>query len=76
MIMRVRINLDGKSAAAHLVGLATKIEAPVYLTDGANMRVSAKSLLGAVCAQFDFTEIWLEVEGDHYFLFKDFIVEE
>ena len=39
------------------------------------MRVSAKSLLGAMYAAFDFSEIWLETENDNYFVFQDFIAE-
>lgn len=76
--MKVRINLDTKTSAAKLVEIASTLgeKEQAFLTDGNNMRVSAKSLLGAVCAQFDFNEIWLETENDHFFLFKDFIVEE
>ena len=74
--MRVRINLDTDTAAARLVALAETLQEPVYLIDGSHMCVSAKSLLGALCAKFDFNEIWLECEGEHYFLFKEFIVEE
>lgn len=74
--MKTKIRLDTQDAAARLVGLATNLTSPVYLTDGAGIRVSAKSMLGTLYAKFDFTEIWLETEGEHYFLFKDFIVEE
>ena len=74
--MRVKINLDTQSAAVRLVGLATSLNEKVYLTDGADMCVSAKSMLGVVCARFDFTEIWLITENDHYIKFKDFMVEE
>ena len=74
--MRVKINIDTQSAAARLVGLATSLSENVCLTDGNDMRVSAKSLLGAFYATMDFNEIWLETENDHYFLFKDFIVED
>ena len=74
--MKVKVNIDTGHAAARFVGLATSLTDPVYLTDGAGMRVSAKSLLGALYAAFDFTEVSLETEGDHYFKFKDFIVEE
>ena len=73
--MRIKIFLDTDSAASRLVGLASKITEPVYLTDGANMCVSAKSLLGTLCARFDFSEIWLETENDHFFLFKDFMTD-
>ena len=74
--MKVKINIDTASAAARLVTLAESLEEDVYLTDGADMRVTAKSLLFAMCVRFDFNEIWLETENDHYFIFKDFIVEE
>ena len=74
--MRIKINLDTQSAATRLVGLASGLNEPVYLTDGAHIRVSAKSMLGTLYARFDFTEIWLETENDHYHLFKDFMTEE
>ena len=74
--MRIKIRLDTQTDAQHLVGLATGLEEKVTLTDGADMRVSAKSMLGALYAKFDFTEIWLETENEHYFKFKDFVVEE
>ena len=74
--MRVRINIDTQSSVSKLVGVASSIPGKVDLTDGTGMRVSAKSLLGAAYAAFDFSEIWLETEGDHYFLFKEFIVGE
>ena len=73
--MRIKINLDTDSAAARLVGIATSLGEKVILTDGAGMRVSAKSMLGALYAAFDFTEIWLETENDHYLLFKEFMTE-
>ena len=69
--MRVKINLDTDGAAARLVGLATSIPEVVTLTDGSGMTVSAKSLLGALYARFDFREIWLETEKDHFMLFKE-----
>lgn len=74
--MRIKINLDTDSAAARLVSLATGLQEQVVLTDGSGMRVSAKSMLGAIYAAFDFNEVWLETENDHYLLFKDFMSEE
>lgn len=73
--MKLKVNIDTESAAARLVGLATKLNEPVYLTDGANMRVSAKSMLGAVYATMDFSEVWIETENDHYYMFKEFASE-
>ena len=40
------------------------------------MVVAAKSLLGTMYAKFEFNEIWLETENEHYFMFNDFVVEE
>ena len=74
--MKVKIILDTHSAAARLVELASGLSENIYLTDGANMCVSAKSLLGAMYASFDFNEVWLETENDRYYVFKDFIAEE
>ena len=74
--MRIKINLDTQSAATRLVELALDHNEPVYLTDGAHIRVSAKSMLGTLYARFDFNEIWLETENEYYHLFKDFMTEE
>ena len=73
--MKVKIILDTKSAAARLVEIAAGLDEDVHLTDGSHMRVSAKSLLGTLYAQFDFNEIYLETENEHYYEFKDFIAE-
>ena len=74
--MRELIRLDTQEEVIKLVDIASQIKDNIWLKDGNSMCVSAKSLLGAVCARFDFTEIWLETEEDHYFLFKDFIIGE
>lgn len=74
--MKLKIRLDTDSSAVKLVGLATQLSEQVTLTDGQGMVVAAKSLLGTMYAKFEFTEIWLETENEHYFMFKDFVVEE
>ena len=74
--MKFKIRLDTDTAATRLVGLATGLNEKVTLTDNNGLVVSAKSLLGAMYVRFEFQEIWLETENDHYFLFKDFIIEE
>ena len=73
--MKIKINIDTQTAAARLVELATSLKEQVYLTDGKEMRISAKSMLGALYAYFDFTEVWLETEKDHYLMFKEFTAE-
>ena len=73
--MRVKISLDTDTAAADIVEKASRLNETVLLTDGTGMVINAKSLLGTVYAKFEFTEIWLETENEHYVMFKDFIVE-
>ena len=73
--MRVKISLDTDTAAADIVEKASRLNEKVLLTDGTGMVINAKSLLGTVYAKFEFTEIWLETENEHYVMFKDFIVE-
>ena len=74
--MKLKIRLDTDSAAVRLVGLASQLNERVTLTDGAGMTVAAKSLLGTMYARFEFTEVWLETENEHYHMFRDFVVEE
>ena len=74
--MKIKINLDTNTDIAHLVAIATKIHDRITLTDNNGMVVNAKSLLGAAYAKFEFAEIWLESENDHYLAFKDFMTEE
>ena len=74
--MKLKIRIDTDSAAVRLVGLASQLSERVILTDGAGMTVAAKSLLGTMYAKFEFTEIWLETENEHYHMFRDFVVEE
>lgn len=72
--MRYQIDLTTQAQANKIVEIASKLANPVYLVDGAGMRVSAKSLLGVLYATFDFTVVWLESEADYYFYFKEFIL--
>lgn len=74
--MRMKIRLDTANDAAKLVTIAEQIPETICLTDGSGMCVSAKSLLGALCATFDFREIYLECENNYYFYFRNFEVEE
>ena len=74
--MKIKINLDTNTDMVNLVAIATKIQDKITLTDNNGMIVNAKSLLGAAYAKFEFAEIWLESDHDHYFAFKDFMAEE
>ena len=74
--MRLKIRLDTDSDAVKLVGIASGIKENITLTDGNGLCVSAKSLLGTMYVRFEFSEIWLETENEHYHMFREFIVEE
>ena len=74
--MKLKIRLDTDSDAVKLVGITSKLNENITLTDGNGLCVSAKSLLGTMYVRFEFNEIWLETENEHYFAFKDFVVEE
>lgn len=74
--MKLKIRIDTDSDAVKLVGIASKLKENITLTDGNGLCVSAKSLLGTMYVRFEFNEIWLETENEHYFDFKDFMVEE
>lgn len=74
--MRLKIRLDTDSDAVKLVGIASQLNENITLTDGNGLCVSAKSLLGTMYVRFEFNEIWLETENEHFFDFKDFMVEE
>jgi hypothetical protein len=47
------------------VSVCSRIAAPVYVTDGAGLKVSAKSVLG-VMYSMEFANIWCECEEDIY----------
>lgn len=71
--MRVKINLDTEPSVRNLVGIATRINEKITVTDNNGLVVNAKSILGVLYAKMEFNELWLECENDHYFAFKDFI---
>jgi hypothetical protein len=71
--MKVQIRLDTMRDVQDFVRIATKMEGAVHITDGAGLKVSAKSLLGALYAM-EFEELWCESENDIYRNIEDFIV--
>ena len=72
--MRAKINLDTIRAINEFVGICTQISAAVYITDGAGLKVSGKSLLGVMYAM-EFDDLWCECEKDIYHDIEKFIVE-
>jgi hypothetical protein len=69
--MRVKVELVTNKDAVEFVNIATQISEPVYLVDE-NFRVSAKSLLGALCSM-EWNELWCECERDIYTKIEKFV---
>jgi hypothetical protein len=46
---------------------------PVYITDGAGLRISAKSVLG-VMYSMEFADIWCETDANLYSQLNKFII--
>ena len=47
---RNKIHLETMNDINEFVGIVSQIESPVYLEDGENFRVSAKSIIGAIAS--------------------------
>ena len=73
--MKVKIRLDTGRDAQKFVAITTPLKGSIHITDGSGLKVSAKSLLGALYAM-EFDELWCESENDIYRHIEDFIVIE
>lgn len=71
--MRVQIRLDTMSDAQKFVEIASRIPERITVTDGNDLRVSAKSLLGMLHAM-EFEELWCECDKDIYQNIERFVV--
>ena len=71
--MKARIRLDTMKDITQFAAICAKIPENVLITDGAGLKVSAKSVLG-VMYSMEFTEIWCECERDIYHEIAPFIV--
>lgn len=71
--MRAQIRLDTMSDVHRFVKIATSQRGAVHITDGEGLKVSAKSLLGALYAM-EFDHLWCEAEEDIYYAIEDFII--
>lgn len=71
--MRVQIRLDTLHDVQDFVNIVTRMHGNIYITDNAELKVSAKSLLGAIYAM-EFEELWCESEEDIYRNIQDFII--
>ena len=71
--MRAKINLDTMRDINDFIRICTNIPVAVYITDGAGLKVSGKSLLGIMYAM-EFDNLWCECEQDIYSDLQKFIV--
>lgn len=56
--MRAKIRLDTMKDISQFVGICSNVAEPVHITDGAGLKVSAKSILG-VMYSMEFSDIWM-----------------
>lgn len=70
--MKVKIDLETMSDVTRFVAITSQVGVPVYLTSD-NFRVSAKSLLGALCSM-EWDDVWCECEEDIYTKIEKFVV--
>ena len=71
--MKVKIRLETLSDVHRFVKIATAHSGDIHITDGNDLRVSAKSLLGTIYAM-EFDNIWCESEEDIYHAIEKFII--
>ena len=71
--MKAKIRLDTMKDINQFVSACTSVHVPVYITDGAGLKVSAKSVLG-VMYSMEFADIWCECEEDIYHLIERFTI--
>ena len=70
--MKAKVNLETMSNINEFVAIASTVDAPVYLV-GDNVKVSAKSLLGALYTM-EWKEVWCECEVDIYNKIAKFVI--
>lgn len=74
--MRAKLRIDTMSDATRFVDIVKKLPQPITITDGAGLRVNAKSLIGVLHA-LEFSDILCETEDDNdiYMAIKEFVIE-
>lgn len=71
--MKAKIRLDTMRDLNEFVRICTGVIPQVYITDGRGLRVSAKSVLGAMYAM-EFNELWCECDIDIWHEISEFVV--
>lgn len=72
--MKAKIHLDTLTEVRRFVEAACAIPVPVHITDGRGLRVSAKSMMGAIYS-LEFDELWCECEQDIFHIISPFMAE-
>ena len=62
--MRLKIVLDTMQDVKNFVDTVSRVNAPVFLSDGAHQQVCATSQLGAIFAKMEWSEIYCLCETD------------
>jgi len=73
--LKAKIRLDTLSDIRGFVDATSSADEPVILTDGSNLTVSAKSLLG-VMYTMEWNEVYCTCNIDIYGLIEPYIAEE
>lgn len=73
-MMKAKVNLETGSSIQRFVDICSRIPEKVFLVDGDNFCVSAKSLLGAV-ATMDWTEVYVVCEKDIRASIMDYLAD-
>ncbi len=73
--MKVKVRLDTLSDIKGFVNALSDVAEQVHLTDGNNLTVSAKSILGAMYTM-EWNEIYCTCDRDIYRFIQNYIVEE
>jgi hypothetical protein len=73
-MMKAKVNLETGTAIRKFVEVCSRVPEAVYLIDGENFCVSAKSLLGAV-ATMDWREVYVTCEKDIRAYILDFLAD-
>lgn len=73
--MKVKVRLDTISDIKGFVNAVNGIAEQVHLTDGNNLTVSAKSILGAMYTM-EWSEIYCTCDKDIYRFIQNYVLEE
>lgn len=72
--MKAKVNLDTMSRINAFVAVCSRLDCKVDLIDGNGYRVSAKSLIGAICTM-DWNQVFIECERDIYAYVQEFLAD-